>query len=129
MVIKETKRNKTLEDHLNTHYPFIVYPAEEGGYVAEVEELPGCMTQAETLEELSERIEDARRTWIQLAYEEGMEIPLPRTEQKYSGKFVLRLPKYLHRQLVEEAAKESISLNQFTVILLAGTMSQRMSPK
>ena len=121
--MKETKKNKTLEEYLNTIYPFVVYAAEEGGYVAEVEELPGCMTQAETLEELSERIENARRAWIQSAYEDGMEIPLPRLEQEYSGKFVVRLPKYLHRQLAEEAAREDASLNQFVVTLLSAAVS------
>jgi antitoxin HicB len=122
--MKETKKNKTLEDYLNTTYPFVVYPAEEGGYVAEIEELPGCMTQAETLEELSERIENARRAWIQLAYENGMEIPLPRLEQDYSGRFIVRLPKYLHRQLAEEAALEGASLNQFVVTLLSSAASR-----
>jgi antitoxin HicB len=117
--MKETKKSKTLEDYLNASYPYIVYPAEEGGYVGEIEELPGCMTQAETLEELSERIENARRAWIQLAYENGMEIPSPRLEQEYSGKFVIRLPKYLHRQLAEKAEREGVSLNQFVVALLA----------
>lgn len=33
----------------------IVRMAEEGGYWAEVPSLPGCFTQAETLEELRER--------------------------------------------------------------------------
>ena len=128
--MKETKKNKTLEEYLNTIYPFVVYAAEEGGYVAEVEELPGCMTQAETLEELSERIENARRSWIELAYEDGMEIPLPRIEQEYSGRFVIRLPKYLHRQLAEEAALEGVSLNQFTATLLSGAVSTyRVSTK
>ena len=122
--MKETKKNKTLEDYMNTRYPFVVYPAEEGGYVAEVEELPGCMTQAETLKELSEQIENARHAWIQVAYEDGMEIPLPRTEQEYSGRFVIRLPKYLHRQLAEEAAWEGVSLNQFATALLSGAVSR-----
>jgi antitoxin HicB len=121
--MKETKKSKTLDDYLNASYPYVVYPAEEGGYVGEVEELPGCMTQAETLEELSERIENARRAWIQLAYENGMEIPLPRLEQEYSGKFVIRLPKYLHRQLAEKAEREGVSLNQFVVTLLSSATS------
>jgi antitoxin HicB len=121
--MKETRKSKTLEDYLNASYPYIVYPAEEGGYVGEIEELPGCMTQAETLEELSERIENARRAWIQLAFENGMEIPLPRLEQEYSGKFVIRLPKYLHRQLAEKAEREGVSLNQFVVTLLSSAAS------
>jgi predicted RNase H-like HicB family nuclease len=121
--MKETRKSKTLEDYLNASYPYIVYPAEEGGYVGEIEELPGCMTQAETLEELSERIENARRAWIQMAYENGMEIPLPRLEQEYSGKFVIRLPKYLHRRLAERAEREGVSLNQFVVTLLSSAAS------
>ena len=121
--MKSTMKNKTLEYYLNTRYPFIVYPAEEGGYVAEVEELPGCITQAETLEELSEQIENARRAWIQSAYEDDMQIPLPRIEQEYNGRFVIRLPKYLHRQLAEEAAQEGVSLNQFAATLLSGAVS------
>ena len=121
--MKSTMKNKTLEYYLNTRYPFIVYPAEEGGYVAEVEELPGCITQAETLEELSERIENARRAWIQSAYEDDIQIPLPRIEQDYSGRFVIRLPKYLHRQLAEEADREGVSLNQFATSLLSGAVS------
>lgn len=122
--MKATKNNKTLQDYLDRHYPFVVYPAEEGGYVAEVEELPGCITQGETLEEVSERIENARRAWIEQAYEDGMEIPLPRIEQEYSGRFVIRLPKYLHRQLAEQAAKEGVSLNQFAATLLSGAVSR-----
>lgn len=115
--------SKTLEEYLNIHYPFLVYPAEEGGYVAEIEELPGCMTQAETLDELSERIENARRTWIHTAYEDGMQIPLPRTQQQYSGRFLIRLPKYLHRHLAEEATRQGVSLNQFAATLLSGAVS------
>lgn len=112
-------RPEPLEFYLDKVYPFVVYPAEEGGYVAEVEELPGCITQGETLDEVAERIEDARRGWVEVAYETGEEIPLPRTEETYSGKFVLRLPKYLHRRLSEQATKEGVSLNQYVVALLS----------
>ena len=52
-----------------------------------------------------------------------MEIPLPGLEQEYSGKFVVRLPRYLHRQLAEEAAREGASLNQFVVTLLSAAAS------
>ncbi len=33
-------------------YTMMVHKAEEGGYWAEIAELPGCVTQGETLEEL-----------------------------------------------------------------------------
>lgn len=121
--MKKTNEIKNLDYYLNKRYPFIVYPAEEGGYVAEIEELPGCMTQGETLEEVSKRIEDARRGWIEVTYEEGIEIPLPRTEEEYSGKFLVRLPKYLHRRLSEEAMREGASLNQYVVTILSAGAS------
>lgn len=119
--MKKAKKNEPLEFYLSKAYPFVVYPAEEGGYVAEIEELPGCMTQGETLGEVARRIEDARRGWIEVAYEDGMEIPLPQTEEQYSGKFVVRLPKYLHRRLAEQAAREGISLNQYVASLLSSS--------
>src|SRR5690606_13187687 len=37
-----------------------------------------------------------------------------------SGKFVLRIPTDLHAQLVAEADRQSVSLNQLCVALLAG---------
>lgn len=37
----------------------IIHEAEEGGYWAEVPEIPGCATQGETLEELVENLREA----------------------------------------------------------------------
>ena len=33
------------------NYPIIIYPCEEGGFVAEIPALSGCLAQGETLEE------------------------------------------------------------------------------
>lgn len=37
----------------------IVHEAEEGGYWAEVPAIPGCATQAETLDELTKNLREA----------------------------------------------------------------------
>jgi predicted RNase H-like HicB family nuclease len=37
----------------------VVHLAEEGGYWAEVPSIPGCATQAETLEDLERNLRDA----------------------------------------------------------------------
>lgn len=37
----------------------LIHPAEESGYWAEVPEIPGCMTQGETLEELHANLQEA----------------------------------------------------------------------
>jgi predicted RNase H-like HicB family nuclease len=42
----------------------IMHEAEEGGFWAEVPALPGCSTQGETLEELTENLKDAIALWL-----------------------------------------------------------------
>jgi predicted RNase H-like HicB family nuclease len=118
--MKQIKKNSiTLDYYLNLKYPVTIYEDPEGGFVAEIEDLPGCLTQGETLEEVHAQIDDARRGWLKVAYEEGLEISLPRTDQEYSGKFIVRLPKYLHKQLAQNARKDGISLNQYVISILS----------
>jgi predicted HicB family RNase H-like nuclease len=44
--------------------------------------------------------------------ENGESIPKPIATKSYSGKFVMRVPPELHRQLALEAAEAGISLNR-----------------
>jgi hypothetical protein len=44
----------------------VVHQAEEGGYWAEVPALPGCVTQAETLDELRNNLKEAIELWLDL---------------------------------------------------------------
>lgn len=90
----------------------------EIGYVARVVELPGCLTQAETFGELGEMIQDAMHAWIESALEDGQAVPEPQEFDEYSGKFVVRLPKSLHRRLSERASKEGVSLNALVSVAL-----------
>ena len=50
-----------LEYFLSLKYPISIYPEEEGGYTALIPDLPGCMSQGETLEEVIINIEEARK--------------------------------------------------------------------
>jgi antitoxin HicB len=109
---------KDLKFYLNLRYPITIHPDPDGGCVAEIEELPGCMTQAETIDEAFKVIEDARQLWLKTAYEEGQDIPLPRDMEEYSGKFMVRIPRSLHRNLVRAAKREGVSLNQYVTTLL-----------
>ena len=117
--MKNDGERKDLKFYLNLRYPITIHPDPDGGYVAEIEELPGCMTQAETLDEAFKAMEDARQLWIKTAYEEGQDIPLPRDMEEYSGKFIVRIPRSLHRNLVRAARREGVSLNQYVANLLA----------
>ena len=42
----------------------ITHEAEEGGFCAEVPALPGCVTQAETQEELEVNLHEAVTGWL-----------------------------------------------------------------
>ncbi len=117
--MRKDMERKEVEYYLSLRYPVTVHPDPEGGFVGEIEELPGCMTQAETLDELFQAIEDARRLWIKTAYDDGQDIPLPRGMEKYTGKFVVRIPRGLHRDLARAAKRQGVSLNQYVTSLLA----------
>ena len=118
---------KTLEEYLQLPYTIEVIRdnnPEYPGWVARVVELPGCMTQADTFDELGEMVIDAMSAWIGTAIEDGQEIPEPRPQESYSGKFIVRVPRSLHRMLVETADKEGVSLNGYVSNSLALSVGQ-----
>ena len=54
----------------------IIYPdREDGGWVAEVPSLPGCVSQGETREEALRNVRDAIDGWIAVAIEHGDPVP------------------------------------------------------
>ncbi|MCY0877341.1 MAG: toxin-antitoxin system HicB family antitoxin [Firmicutes bacterium] len=100
-------------------YRIELYPAEEGGYVAAIPDLPGCVTQGETREEALKLLDDAKAAWIRTALDQAIEIPLPDSVTiAYSGKLNVRMPKSLHRALAREAEMEGVSLNSLIVYKL-----------
>jgi antitoxin HicB len=118
--------NASLDFYLAQPYPYTVLPdAEDGGFVIVFPDLPGCLSQAESADEIAPMADEARRLWIETEYERGHDIPLPTGVGGYSGKFVVRLPKSLHRSLAESAEREGVSLNAWVTTLLAGGAAAR----
>lgn len=114
--------SKDLEYYLGLSYPVLlrkIYDDEEEYYFAEVPELPGCMAHGSTPDEAIESIKESKRLWIEERLEQGYPVPEPRDIEEFSGKFVQRLPKVLHRELTIQAKRNSVSLNQYVVSLLA----------
>ena len=119
---------KTIEEYLALPYKMEIVPdLDEGGYAVNWQELPGCVTCGETLEQAVRNAEDAKYTWLETAIEEGVEIPEPINLDDYSGQFKLRLPKSLHRTLSEQASAEGISMNQYCLYLLAMNSARQKS--
>ena len=110
---------KEVEKYIKLPYTIELIPEKDGTYFVKVKELSGCMSTGDTPEEAIEMIHDAMRGWLEVTIEDGLEVPLPNVMKEYSGRFVVRVPAYLHRNLAEQAKEEGISLNQFVVSLLS----------
>jgi predicted RNase H-like HicB family nuclease len=54
-------------------FTVIIEQDEDGIYVASAPELPGCHTQAETLDELNRRIKEAIKLYLEVESENGEE--------------------------------------------------------
>jgi predicted RNase H-like HicB family nuclease len=72
------KMNKTIDDYVALPYTLEIIPdTEQGGWFIKVKELRGCMTQADTWDEVLPMIEEAKRLWLEVALEYGDVIPEP----------------------------------------------------
>jgi predicted RNase H-like HicB family nuclease len=110
------------KEYLKLPYSIIIRhitDESEDYYFATVLELDGCMSDGATYQEAFENIQEAIEGWIETKLANGFPVPLPAGDGKYSGKFVVRLPKTLHARLVIEAEKEGVSLNQYALYKLS----------
>lgn len=110
---------KNLEHYLGLPYTRELIPEPGGIWFVRIKELPNCMSQGNSPEEAIQNIDDAMYGWIKGELEDGEVIPEPKEEEEYSGKFNLRVPRSLHRKLVETADSEDVSLNAFCASALA----------
>ena len=92
-------------------------PDEGGGFLVAVPDLPGCMlADGETIEQTIAEAQDAFEAWAMAERQDKGDLPAPKA---YSGQFVQRIPKSLHRRLATRAAAEGVSLNQLAATYLA----------
>ncbi len=111
---------------ITLEYPFEVRPLdpeEGGGYLVTFPDLPGCMSDGETVEEAIRNAADALESYLKTAREFGDSVPAP--GGGYSGNFRLRVPKSLHAQLDRRAKAEKVSMNTLVVSLIAEGLGRR----
>jgi len=112
----------TVQDYMKLPYNIVLrYEDDPSGryYFAKVQELDGCFSDGETVEEAYANIREAMEGWIETKLENDFPVPTPVNDEAFSGRFLLRLPKSLHRRLATEAEKEGVSLNQYALYKLA----------
>ena len=104
-----------------------IVPTDDGVWFASAPELRGCITEGDSATDAAEMLEDAMNLWFKTAIELGNPIPEPRhtPDRSDSGRFNLRVPKSLHKTLVNQAAENRVSLNEYCVYLLSAGTGER----
>ncbi len=105
--------DEQIAEYVAKPYARILTPAEEGGYVAEVLEVPGAISEGDTAADAVEMVNDALGGIIAVMLEDGEKIPEPLGFNEYSGRFNLRVSSDVHREAVMRARVEGVSLNQW----------------
>jgi len=111
-----------ISDYMKLPYNIIIKHINndsESYYFATVLELDGCMSDGATPEEAYVNIREAMEGWLETKLESGFSVPQPIDSEKFSGRFILRIPKSLHARLAMEAAKDGVSLNQYALYRLS----------
>ncbi len=116
---------KDIKHYQKLRYPIRIEPDPEGGYLASHPDLPGCFAFGETLQGALESLAESREMWLETYFQSHGEAPEPSKPRKFSGKFVVRMSKYLHEKLHESAEEEGVSLNSYVVTLLAEHSERR----
>lgn len=111
---------------IDLDYPFTIRQLSEddgGGYLIEFPDLPGCMSDGDSIIEAIENGQDALNAWLQAAKLSGRQVPIPNHLSHVSGKWLQRVPKGLHAQLIQQAKQEGVSLNTLVVSMLSAASS------
>ncbi|MGH8906830.1 MAG: toxin-antitoxin system HicB family antitoxin [Egibacteraceae bacterium] len=116
--------NRRIEELVRLPWSRQVVADEDGVFLASIPELDGCFIDGSSMEDALERLEDILREWLELAVQEGVPIPQPAriAYEDFSGRFTVRAPRSLHRELSQLAEREGVSLNQMIVTLLSGAL-------
>ncbi len=112
----------TIKEYMELPYTKLIKEInDESGhyYYGCVLELDGCQSTGDTLDELMLSLSEAMEGYLEIKMEKGLRIPLPQQDDNFSGKFVVRMPKTLHKRLTIEASNEGVSLNQWACYKLA----------
>src|ERR1017187_672872 len=107
-----------LDHYLALNYHKRLYQ-DDDDWIVEIDDLPGCIADGKTPDEAIASSREAMRSWMESRISSGLDIPEPSVADDYSGRILLRMPKYIHRRLAIQAQQEGSSLNQYILSLLS----------
>lgn len=102
------------------HYTYrVTWSAEDEEYVGLCAEFPSLSWLADSQVEALEGVRQLVADVVQDLRAAGEKLPVALADQKFSGKFQVRIPPEQHRALATEAAEQGVSLNRLVSARLA----------
>ena len=97
----------------NDHYTYrVTWSEEDKEYVGLCAEFPSLSWLSRTPEAALKGIRNVATEVIKDMKKMGEEIPQPIAGKNYSGKFMVRVPPDVHRNLAIQAAESGVSINR-----------------
>lgn len=93
----------------------VEWSSEDEVFVGRCLEFPSVAAHGKSHEAALQEVRSVVSIVIKDLKENKEPVPPPFSEQKFQGKFPLRMPPELHRELALEAVEQSVSLNQLIV--------------
>jgi len=97
----------------------VMWSEEDQEFVGLCTEFPGLSWLAASPEEALQGIRTTVRACVNDMVAGGEEVPAAISARNYSGKFMVRVPPEIHRQLAVKAAEAGVSLNRVVSAKLA----------
>ena len=117
---------KNADYYLELPYHVLMQKDDEGDFVASVQELDGCIAHGDDPASAWKSLKEIQKAWIEDCLDAGEQVPEPEEEGELpSGRWVQRVPRTLHKKLVDSAKKEGVSLNQLVTSLLASSLAAK----
>jgi len=110
-------------------YQFTVRPLskeEGGGFLVEYPDIPGCMSDGETIQEAVRNGREALRDCLDVFAESGRKLPKPTIE---AAQWRQRLPRTLYSKLARQAESEGVSINSLVTAIIAEAIGGKQAQK
>jgi antitoxin HicB len=127
--LMKARKDRSGKNQIMDEYRVTVRPlskAEGGGYLAEYPEIPGCMSDGETVEEAIRNGREALRDCLEVFKESGRKAPKSGVE---AAQWRQRLPRTLYLKLTERAKSEGVSINSLVTAMIAESIGSRSQPR
>jgi len=97
---------------------------EGGGYLVEYPDIPGCMSDGETIQEAIANGREALRDCLAVFRESGRKPAKPSIE---AAQWRQRLPRTLYSKLTKQAENEGVSINSLVTAIIAEAIGAKQA--